>query len=67
MRVIGNSNLRFIRGEEGDKVEIFMTHIIMIEESIKVGTDQTVEIGECNLVNKVELDQVMNKIIGEVI
>ena len=31
MGLISNSNLRFIRAEEGDKVEIFMTHIIVIE------------------------------------
>ena len=61
MEIIGNSNLRFIRAEE-DKVKFFMTHIIMIEEIIKIGIDQTVEIGEFNLVDKVGVDQGMNKL-----
>ena len=65
MEIIGNSNLRVIRAEEGDKVEIFMIHIIMTEEIIKIDIDQIVEIGEFNLVDKVEVDQGMNKIIGE--
>ena len=65
MELIGNSNLRFIRAEEGDKVEIFMTHIIMIEECIKTDIDQIAVIGEFNLVDKVEVEQGMNKIIGE--
>ena len=42
-----------------------MIHIIMTEEIIKIGTDQTAEIGEFNLVDKVELDQGMNKVIGQ--
>ena len=42
-----------------------MIHVIMIEEIIKIGTDQIVKIGEFNLVDKVEEDQCMNKIIGE--
>ena len=37
----------------------------MIEEIIKIGDDQIAEIGEFNLVDKVEVDQGMNKIIGE--
>ena len=65
MGLIGNSNLRFIGAEKGDKVEIFMIHIIMTEEIIKIDTDQIGEIGEFNLVDKVEVDQGMNKIIGE--
>ena len=65
MGLIGNSNLRFIRAEEGDKIDISMIHIIMTEEIIKVGIDQTVEIEEFNLVDKIEVDWVMNKIKGE--
>ena len=65
MGLTGNSNLQFIRVEEGDKVEIFMIHIIMTEEIIKIDTDQMAEIGEFNLVGIVEVDQGMNKIIGE--
>ena len=48
METIGNSNPRFITAEEGEKVEIFKTQVIMIEDIIKVGTDQTVEKGEFN-------------------
>ena len=64
MKLIGNSNLRFIRAGEEDKVEIFMTHIIMTEEIIKIGIDQIVMTGEISI-DKVEVDQGMNKIIGE--
>ena len=42
-----------------------MTQVIMIEEIIKLGIDQTLEIGEFNLVDKIEVDQGMNIIIGE--
>ena len=42
-----------------------MIHIILTEEIIKVVKDQTVEIGEFNLVDKVEVDEGMNKIIVE--
>ena len=63
--MIDNSNLRFIRVEEGDKVEIFKTHIIKTEEMIKIDIDQTMQIGEFKLVDRVEVDQGMNKIIGE--
>ena len=42
----------------------FMIHIIMTEEIIKIGMDQIVEIGEFNLVDKVEVGQGMNRIIG---
>ena len=62
---IGNLYLRFIRAKEVDRVESFMIHIIMREEIIKIGTDQIAEIEEFNLVAKVEVDQGMNKIIGE--
>ena len=64
MEQIGNSNLRFIKSKEGDKVNIFMMHIIMIGQIIKIGIDQIVEIGEFNLVNKVKVDQGMNTITG---
>ena len=42
-----------------------MIHVIMIEEIIKIGTDQIAKIEEFNLVDKVQVDQGMNKIIGE--
>ena len=35
MGLRGNSNLRFIRAEGGDKVEFFMTHIIITEKLSK--------------------------------
>ena len=37
----------------------------MIHTFIKIGTDQIAEIGKFNLVDKIEVDQGMNKIIGE--
>ena len=64
MGLIGNSNLRFVRAEEGDKVEIFMTHIIMIEEIIKSDTDQRVVTEEISI-DDVEVDPGMSKIIEE--
>ena len=39
------------------QVEIFMIHIIMTEEIIKIGTGQ--------IMDKIEIDQGMDKIIGE--
>ena len=36
----------------------------MTSEDIKIGTNQILEIEEFNLVDKVEVDQGMNKIIG---
>ena len=41
-----------------------MIHIIMTEEIIKIGKDQIVKVGEINLVDKVEVDQGTNRIIG---
>ena len=46
MGQIGNSSLRFSKAKEEDRVEIFMMHIIMIEEIIKIDIDQIVEIEE---------------------
>ena len=37
----------------------------MTDKIIKIGTDQIAEIEEFNLVDKVEVDKGMNKIIGE--
>ena len=65
MAPIGKSTFKFIRAEERDKVEIIMIHMNMTEEIIKIDTDQIVEIEEFNLVDKVEVDQGMSKIIGE--
>ena len=65
MGQVGNSSPRFAKIKEGDRVEIFMIHVIMIEEIIKIGTDQIEEVGEFNLVDKTDIDQDMNKIIGE--
>ena len=57
-------NARFIRAEEEDKVGNFMIDTIMINEIIKIGTDQIVVTGKIS-VDKMEVDQGMNKIIGE--
>ena len=65
MEKIGNSNLRFIKAKEGDRVEIFMIHVIMIEGIIKISIDQIAETGEFNLVDKTEVDQGMKRIIEE--
>ena len=65
MGLIGNSNISFIRAEEGDKLKIFMIHIIMTDEIIRIDTDQIAGTGEFNLVDKVKADQGINKIIGE--
>ena len=67
MEHIGNSNLRFIKAKEVDRVQFFMIHIIMMEEIIKICIDQIVEIEELNLVDKVGVDQGMNRIIGMII
>ena len=41
MRSIGHSNHRYIKVEE-DRVEIFMTHIMMTEEITETGIDPIV-------------------------
>ena len=59
------SKTQIYQSRRWGQVEVFMTHITMIEEIIKIGIDQIVEIGEFNLVDKVEVDKGTNKIIGE--
>ena len=44
-----------------------MINVIMIEEVIKLGTDLIVEIEEFSLVDKIEVDLAMNKIIEMII
>ena len=63
MGLLDNSNLRFIKAEEEDKVNIFMIH--MTEELMKVGIDQIAETEEFSLMDKVQVDQYMNRTIGE--
>ena len=67
MPQIGNLSLRVIKAIEEDRVEIFMIHIIMIEEIIKIDIEQRVDIEKFSLVDKVEVDQGMSKIIGMII
>ena len=57
----------YIRIKEGDRIDIFMTDIILISAVIKIGTDQIAEIGEFYLMDKVEVDQGMKKIIAMII
>ena len=64
MRSVDYSNLRYIKVKEEDRVEIFMTHIIMTEEITEIDTDLIVMTGEINM-NRIEVDQNMNKITGE--
>ena len=42
-----------------------MVYIVMTEEIVKIGIAKIVEIREFNLVDKTEVDQGMNQIIGE--
>ena len=53
--LISNLNLRFIRPGEEDKVEIFMTHIIMTEEITKIDIDQIVVAEEFSI-DRIEVD-----------
>ena len=55
------------QGKEGNRVEIFMIDVIVINKVSKIGIDKIAEIEGFNLVNKVEIDQVMSKLIGIVI
>ena len=64
MRSVGHSNLRFIKVKEEDKVEIFMTHITMTEETTETDIDLIVVTGKINM-DRIGLDQDMNKIIGQ--
>ena len=61
---IGNSNLRCIRAGEEDKVEIFMTHIIMTEEIAKIDIDKIVVTEEMSI-DRIKVEKGMNKIIGD--
>ena len=61
----GQCKPQIYKSRKGDKVEVSVIHIIMTEEIIKVGINHKVEIKEINLVDKIEVDQGMNKIIGE--
>ena len=63
VRSIGHSNLRYMKVKE-DRVEIFMTHIIMTEEIAETDIDPIVMIGEINM-NRIEVGQNMNKITGK--
>ena len=65
MKSIGHSHLRNIKAKKEDKVEIFMTHTIMTEVTIKIGIDQIVEIEEFNLADKVEVHKGTNKTRGK--
>ena len=67
MEQIGNSNLRYIKAKEGDRVGIFMINVIMTEEIIKKAIDQIAEIEEFSLVDKIEVDLGMNRIIEMII
>ena len=64
MDQIGNSNLRYFKAREEDKVGNFMIGTIMNNEIIKIGTDQIVVTGEISI-DKIEVNQGMNKITGE--
>ena len=55
MGQVHNSSLIFTKVKEGNTVECFMIHVIMIEEIIKIGTDQIEETGEFNIVDKVKV------------
>ena len=55
MDQIDNSNLRYFKVREEDKVGNFMTNAIMISEITKIGTDQIVLTGEISI-DKIEID-----------
>ena len=55
MDQIGNSNLRYVKAREGDKIENFMTDATMISQIIKIGMDQIVVTGEISIY-KIEVD-----------
>ena len=56
----GNSNHRYFKARDEDKVGNFMIDTIMFNEIIKIGTDQIVVTGEISI-DEVEVDQGMNK------
>ena len=60
MDQIGNSNLRYFKAREEVKIENFMIDATMINEIIKIGTDQVVVTGEISI-GKIEVDQGMKK------
>ena len=64
MRSIGHLNFKFIKVKEKDKVEFFMAHITMTEKITKIDIDLIVVTGESSM-DRIEVDQGMNKTIGE--
>ena len=49
MEQTNSSRLKYIKAKEGDRQEISKINVIMIEEIIRIGIDQTGEIEESNL------------------
>ena len=64
MRSVGNSDLQYSKIKEEDRVEIFMTHIIMTGEITETDIDPIIMTGRINM-NSIEVGQNMNKITGE--
>ena len=60
---VDNLNPKSTNAKEEDKIEVVMMDTVMISEIIKIGTGQIVETGDN--IDKIEVDQGMNKIIEE--
>ena len=67
MEQVGNSNLRYMKAKEEVRVNFFIINIIMTEEIIKISIDQIEDIEEFSLVDKIEVDQGINRIIEMII
>ena len=70
MEQTNSFNLSSFKAKEEDKSKISMTDITMIRETVRIGIDQVVEIGELHLVvalsmdKVIEVDQGMNRTTG---
>ena len=65
MDQVDNSNPKSTKAREEDKIEVVMTDMVMISQVIKIDTGQIVETG--NSIDKIEVDQGMNKFIEEIL
>ena len=61
---ISSLSLRYIRVREEDRLESFMIDLAMIREIIKIGIDQTVEIGEYYSVEEYNMDRITEIALG---
>ena len=61
---IGSLNVKYFKAKEEATQVIPITNLITIQETIRIGIDQIVEIGKFHMDKITEVDQGMNKAVG---